>query len=270
MNSQNNVTILTTTRSLLIAGVLMGSAMSSAWASPPIRIDHLPSGLQKVGDFFFRIARSLEQGGYPDDEHDYSIIYDARSRDPIRVEVTPRQDRYTVVPPGSRPSSDIAPYPPQPRSRIWIDPQTGQRVDSPRFQPQPQPQIRPDARRQDQQEDLNVPLDPQSDGSINRSQTVEPRRSPNSSGPGGPFEPPPSVSKKPQTQDNTAHEGKAAPQSSSSSQLGFATPVPGKPGFVYPPGVEQDTKNMLDVRDFAPGQKVKDPRTGKLFLVPPK
>jgi hypothetical protein len=50
--------------------------------------------------------------------------------------------------------------------------------------------------------------------------------------------------------------------------LKFATPVPGKHGFVYPPGMEQDPKNMLDVRDFTPGQKVKDPRSGKVFLVP--
>jgi len=34
--------------------------------------------------------------------------------------------------------------------------------------------------------------------------------------------------------------------------------------------VEHDLKNMLDVRDFSPGQKVKDPRTGKMFLVPAK
>ncbi len=48
----------------------------------------------------------------------------------------------------------------------------------------------------------------------------------------------------------------------------YGTRVPGKPGFVYPPGVEQDTKNMLDVRGLAAGQKVRDPRDGKIFLVP--
>jgi hypothetical protein len=50
----------------------------------------------------------------------------------------------------------------------------------------------------------------------------------------------------------------------------FATPIPRRPGFVYPPGVEHDLKNMIDVRDFQAGQKVKDPRTGQIFLVPPK
>lgn len=48
----------------------------------------------------------------------------------------------------------------------------------------------------------------------------------------------------------------------------YGTPVPGRRGFVYPPGVESKPENMVDVRDFTPGQKVRDPRTGKIFLVP--
>jgi hypothetical protein len=44
--------------------------------------------------------------------------------------------------------------------------------------------------------------------------------------------------------------------------------VPGRRGFVYPPGVEQKPENMVDARDIAPGTKVRDPRTGKIFLVP--
>jgi hypothetical protein len=48
----------------------------------------------------------------------------------------------------------------------------------------------------------------------------------------------------------------------------YGTPVPGRRGFVYPPGVETKPENMVDVRDFQPGQKVRDPRTGKIFLVP--
>jgi hypothetical protein len=48
----------------------------------------------------------------------------------------------------------------------------------------------------------------------------------------------------------------------------YGTPVPGRRGFVYPPGVEAKPENMVDVRDFQPGQKVRDPRTGKIFLVP--
>jgi hypothetical protein len=48
----------------------------------------------------------------------------------------------------------------------------------------------------------------------------------------------------------------------------YGTPVPGRRGFVYPPGVDAKPENMVDVRDFQPGQKVRDPRTGKIFLVP--
>lgn len=47
-----------------------------------------------------------------------------------------------------------------------------------------------------------------------------------------------------------------------------ATAVPEAPGFVYPPGTEQTPKNMLDVRGYTSGQKVKDPRTGQIFIVP--
>src|SRR5215212_11884020 len=48
----------------------------------------------------------------------------------------------------------------------------------------------------------------------------------------------------------------------------YGTPVPGRRGFVFPPGVDTKPENMVDVRDFQPGQKVRDPRTGKIFLVP--
>lgn len=52
------------------------------------------------------------------------------------------------------------------------------------------------------------------------------------------------------------------------TNLPTAKPVPGKPGFVYLPGKEEASGNMLDVRGFMPGQKVSDPRTGQIFLVP--
>jgi len=46
----------------------------------------------------------------------------------------------------------------------------------------------------------------------------------------------------------------------------YAKPVPGKPGFVTNPFDE--SKGMIDVRGFPPGTEVKDPSTGKNFLVP--
>ena len=49
-------------------------------------------------------------------------------------------------------------------------------------------------------------------------------------------------------------------------KLPFAKPVPGKPGFFtspYDPG-----KGLIDLRGFTPGTEVKDPYSGKSFLVP--
>jgi len=44
-----------------------------------------------------------------------------------------------------------------------------------------------------------------------------------------------------------------------------AKPVDGKPGYVYSPF---DSGKYVDVSGYAPGSKVKDPYSGKIFLVP--
>jgi hypothetical protein len=44
-----------------------------------------------------------------------------------------------------------------------------------------------------------------------------------------------------------------------------AKPVPDKPGYVYSPS---DPGKYVDVSGYAPGSKVKDPYSGKIFLVP--
>jgi len=46
----------------------------------------------------------------------------------------------------------------------------------------------------------------------------------------------------------------------------YATPVPGKPGFVISPFAQYS--GYVDVRGFPPGMEVKCPYTGKVFLVP--
>ena len=48
--------------------------------------------------------------------------------------------------------------------------------------------------------------------------------------------------------------------------LPYGTPVPGKPGFVTSPF--SPTEGYVDVRGFPPGSEVKDPYSGKIFLVP--
>ena len=46
----------------------------------------------------------------------------------------------------------------------------------------------------------------------------------------------------------------------------YGKPVPGKPGFVTRP--YSPDAGLVDVRGYPPGTQVKDPYTGKIFLVP--
>ena len=55
------------------------------------------------------------------------------------------------------------------------------------------------------------------------------------------------------------------PQSAGASPV--AKPAPNKPGFVYNP-FDPNSKVLLDVRGKASGTKLKDPFSGKLFIVP--
>jgi hypothetical protein len=54
--------------------------------------------------------------------------------------------------------------------------------------------------------------------------------------------------------------------SSQSESLPYAKPVPGKPGYVFSP--YDPNGGYVDVKGYSPGQKVKDPYSGKVFLVP--
>lgn len=87
--------------------------------------------------------------------------------------------------------------------------------------------------------------------------------------PGTPTVPPaPGTVTTPPAPGTTVTPPPPAPAPQPAAAPTYGTPVPGRRGFVYPPGVEAKPENMVDVRDFTPGQKVRDPRTGKIFLVP--
>ena len=54
--------------------------------------------------------------------------------------------------------------------------------------------------------------------------------------------------------------------SSTQAQYPTAKPVPGKPGYVFSPF--DASGGYVDVTGYSSGQKVKDPYSGKIFLVP--
>ena len=54
--------------------------------------------------------------------------------------------------------------------------------------------------------------------------------------------------------------------STTQTQIPTAKPVPGKPGYVFSPF--DPSGGYVDVTGYTSGQKVKDPYSGKIFLVP--
>jgi hypothetical protein len=65
---------------------------------------------------------------------------------------------------------------------------------------------------------------------------------------------------------NPSPPPRSTPAQASNSDLPYGKPVPGKPGYVYSP--YDPNGGYVDVKGFSPGQKVKDPYSGKIFLVP--
>ena len=64
----------------------------------------------------------------------------------------------------------------------------------------------------------------------------------------------------------TVLQGSAVPAEKAKGDLPYRIPVPGHKGMVTSPYSPEG--NYIDVSAFAPGSAVKDPYTGKIFLVP--
>jgi hypothetical protein len=56
------------------------------------------------------------------------------------------------------------------------------------------------------------------------------------------------------------------PAEKAKGDMPYGIPVPGQKGMVISP--YSPDGNYVDVRAFAPGSAVKDPYTGRIFLVP--
>jgi hypothetical protein len=64
----------------------------------------------------------------------------------------------------------------------------------------------------------------------------------------------------------TVLRASAAPAEKAKQDMRYGIPVPGQKGIVTSPYLPEG--NYVDVSAFAPGSAVKDPYTGKIFLVP--
>jgi hypothetical protein len=64
----------------------------------------------------------------------------------------------------------------------------------------------------------------------------------------------------------TVMRASAVPAEKAKGDMPYGIPVPGQKGMVTSPYLPE--ANYIDVSGFAPGSAVKDPYTGKIFLVP--
>jgi hypothetical protein len=77
----------------------------------------------------------------------------------------------------------------------------------------------------------------------------------------------PSQSPKEEESAGTVRHVSAADIAKAKADLPYGIPVPGRKGMVTSPYTPEDGK-YIDVTDFVSGSVVKDPYTGKFFLVP--
>lgn len=247
---------------VILATVLMAGSESTTWGAPPKK--PVKDGLEKVGNVFFRIARKLEQDDLTRRHPEVEIIYDARpSASARRGELTVRrvEGSGANVQPGYRlegtTRATARPYPQNERALPPGYRPQGEAFVPPVFQPNLQPRtdgrsrlsLPPTAPPKNMAGAAREPVEPAATGEPRKE--AEPQRTADANQVG---------------EQAVTTPQPPAPQ----GEPEFAKPVRGRPGFVYPPGAGEDLAHMIDVRGFEAGQKVRDPRTGQVFLVPPR
>lgn len=78
--------------------------------------------------------------------------------------------------------------------------------------------------------------------------------------------PSPSPKTSPATVTEKSKPSPSPSRTTTTQSLPTAKPVPGKPGYVFSPF--DPSGGYVDVTGYTSGQKVKDPYSGKIFLVP--
>jgi hypothetical protein len=78
--------------------------------------------------------------------------------------------------------------------------------------------------------------------------------------------PSPSPRSSPATVTEKSKPSPSPSRTNTTQSLPTAKPVPGKPGYVFSPF--DPSGGYVDVTGYTSGQKVKDPYSGKIFLVP--
>jgi hypothetical protein len=284
MKTQSQVLRRIPMRIVLVCALIFGVGGKIVSAAPPKKNQQpqqrdveisVQNGLEKVGNFFYRIARKLEQKGFPELEIEREPVYIEDFRDDVEprglVRVGPPDYYYHYGPPAGV-TARIQPVRPSGSGTQYY---YEERPYAPTYQPNLRAGVTyPDRPASSPRSSLNIPVEPQAPPPSDRILREAPVPDPDAAKAQQPFNPPIAPpTRTPQEVPSKERKSSTSPDAkpaAPSDDLLFATPVPGKPGFVYPPGAARDAKSMLDVRDFAPAQKVRDPRSGQVFLVPPK
>jgi len=245
--------------SLILSLLLVGTTvpLQARPPTPPEVVDHVK---HRIGSIFNHIGRAIENATSSHDDEEEEVYVERRQRrsypDERYYEPVPlRRDR--VIPRDYEEDEQDAidaeeEFRAADRERHQsIDPRGSYTPDYEYYRRTEPPPVRPKTNpipANERPQDFVAPTD--------RGDTPEVKPVP---------KPEPSVKTEP---SKPATPPASTTSSSVDEKLQYAVPVPNKSGFVYPPGMKQEPASMIDVRDMRPGQKVRDPRTGKIFLVP--